>query len=348
MANAGLAVGVDAIVSVANAGSSKITPEGLGRFSILRGVSLTERAELLHRGRLRQLGGGELLIRQGEPNHRMYLLLEGALDVHLDDMEGEPIATIPEGETVGEISILDGELASASVLTRGDCQVLEVDESAFWSLIQGSHAFAVQLLGILGERLRANNHAVRHNAEQRAHYERAALFDALTGIHNRRWLDEGLPRMVERHRRDGKPLSVALIDIDHFKKFNDDHGHDVGDHVLSEVAASLMHHVRPTDLVARYGGEEFVVIFPGTPLNLATVAGNRLREAIAREAMVGSDGNELPGVTISVGISELEGEPEEALEHSVAQLLKVADVALYRSKEAGRNKVSKARRRDLS
>jgi diguanylate cyclase (GGDEF)-like protein len=311
----------------------EVTAEQLGEFSLLQGVSLTAREDLLEAGQLRSLAIGAALIGQGDANETMYLLLEGELAVYLDNVEGTPIAVVDAGEVVGELSLLDGSVASAHVVAHSPCRVLAVDERAFWDLTNDSHAFAVQLLVKLAGRLRANNAAVSESVEKRRMYERAAMFDGLTGIHNRRWLDETLHRLVDRSRRSKKDLSVSLVDIDHFKSFNDTYGHDAGDHVLTAVAATLTRNVRPTDLVARFGGEEFVIIFPETTLELASVAAERVREAIAATKLTTRDGSELPSVTISMGVSHLEPDQD------VPGLLKVADLALYRAKHAGRNRV---------
>jgi diguanylate cyclase (GGDEF)-like protein len=301
--------------------------------AMLQRVSLTARAELLFGAVERRLAAGEVLLRGGEPNDTMYLLTEGKLEVHLTSIDDDPIAFIAVGETVGELSLLDGSVASASVVATNDSTVLAVSEDQFWQLVNGSHAFAVELLVKLGERLRANNSTVSQNVLRRRMYERAAMFDGLTGIHNRRWLDDTLHRMVARHRERGGSLCVALIDIDHFKHFNDTYGHDAGDFVLATVAGSLAANLRPTDLVARFGGEEFVIIFPETPLAAAASVSDRLRQAVAERDFVMPGDRALPRVTISIGVAQL------APDQTVPSLLKVADTAMYSAKRSGRNRV---------
>lgn len=310
-----------------------INAKSLDDFAMLEGVGLTARRELIAAATQRKLDEGEVLIRQGHHHPHMYLLLEGQLSVHLDDVDKEPVATIGPGETVGELGMLDGSAASAFVVSDETSRVLEVLEEDFWSLTNASHAFAVNLLVKLASRLRANNTTVSQNVQKRRQYERAAMFDGLTGIHNRRWLDETLHRMVKRHEAGGNPLSLSLIDIDHFKSFNDKYGHAAGDHVLTVVASVLATKLRPTDLVARFGGEEFVIIFPDTNIEEAAIAAERVREAVATEVLEMPDGSPLPSVTISMGVSKLaEGQ-------SVPEVLKTADAAMYEAKEAGRNRV---------
>ncbi len=268
----------------------------------------------------------------------MHFVLEGELGVALGEATADPIAVLSAGETVGELAVITGEPASAFVVARTKTELLSLDEDEFWLLVQTSHPFAVNLIVKLAERLRKNNATVSTNIEKRRLYERAAMFDGLTGIHNRRWLDETLHRLVTRHERDRAPLCVALIDIDHFKKFNDGHGHDVGDLVLSTVAATLAKNLRPTDLVARFGGEEFVILFPDTTTADALLAGERVREVVAQTAAKLPDGREVPRVTISMGIAQLiHGEQP-------SEVLKAADQSMYDAKHAGRNRVKVARR----
>ena len=134
---------------------------------MLTGVGLTARKDLLEASELRQLDAGQIIIRQGEANATMFLLIDGELAVHLDDIDNEALAIIGAGEIVGELSLLDGSVASAFVTAHIPCTVLAVSEEAFWSLTKDSHAFALSLLLKLAERLRANNTAVSTSVKTR-------------------------------------------------------------------------------------------------------------------------------------------------------------------------------------
>lgn len=169
--------------------------------------------------------------------------------------------------------------------------------------------------------------------------EELSISDQLTGLRNRRYLDRVLQEECCRCQRYRHPLAVLLLDIDHFKRFNDEFGHDIGDECLRRVAAVLAMEMRtPVDNVARYGGEEFCVIMPETELEGARIVAERIRAAVeAMEFMVGD--RRVP-VTVSIGVASVV--PPTA-EYS-RELLKQADVLLYEAKAAGRNRVMTARR----
>jgi diguanylate cyclase (GGDEF)-like protein len=160
--------------------------------------------------------------------------------------------------------------------------------------------------------------------------KREARTDALTGLCNRRAFDEELSRRFAQWRRQHLPVSLLLVDVDHFKRFNDQHGHAVGDEVLRHVAGALSRAMRDMDIVARYGGEEFSVILPGTALHDAQRAAARACEAI-QEAVLQHAGQEFR-VTASVGAAQaLPGD-------EIASLIARTDEALYAAKRAGRNR----------
>jgi two-component system cell cycle response regulator len=161
-----------------------------------------------------------------------------------------------------------------------------------------------------------------------------AVTDQLTGLHNRRYMTGQLGALVNRAVRGGDPVSALMIDIDHFKKVNDNFGHDIGDEVLREFALRLASNVRAIDLPCRYGGEEFVVIMPDTKLDDAQKIAERIRRHVAGSPFRLSNDAEPLTVTISIGVATTGG----AGDHAEA-LLKRADEAVYAAKAAGRNTV---------
>lgn len=161
-----------------------------------------------------------------------------------------------------------------------------------------------------------------------------AVTDALTGLHNRRYLDNHLQTLFERAVARRRPLSVMIVDLDRFKAVNDSFGHDGGDDVLREFARRLRQNMRGIDLICRFGGEEFVVIMPDTDGPIAEKVAERIRAEIARTPFAVGKESQKVKVTISVGVSSVRG-----LGDDVEALLKRADMALYEAKKNGRNRV---------
>ncbi|MBQ0930523.1 GGDEF domain-containing protein [Ideonella alba] len=160
--------------------------------------------------------------------------------------------------------------------------------------------------------------------------------DALTGLRNRRALLEALQGEVARARRSGRPLSVAVLDLDHFKSVNDHHGHEAGDQVLRQFAELMRRELRGYDTGGRLGGEEFVVLMPDTDLALAVASIDRLRAALAARPLAWID--EQVDMTVSAGVACLSAEDEG----DGSDLLRAADLALYAAKRDGRNRVRTA------
>ncbi|QCI63916.1 sensor domain-containing diguanylate cyclase [Phreatobacter stygius] len=171
------------------------------------------------------------------------------------------------------------------------------------------------------------------NLELREQLRSQAIRDPLTGLHNRRFLQEALTREIGRSSRSGKPLSLAILDIDHFKRVNDSHSHEAGDAVLRDIGRILYETVRKTDIVGRYGGEEFLLLLPGVGLGAAEQRANQVLDAVRRMRVTWSGGT-LDGITASIGLAVMPLHVENGDE-----LLAAADIALYRAKAQGRNRV---------
>lgn len=164
-------------------------------------------------------------------------------------------------------------------------------------------------------------------------FERLALHDPLTGLANHRALHDFLEKRLSESVRRNEPVGVAMIDVDHFRAFNEEEGHEAGDNVLKLVAEALRGCLRPYDLPARYGGEEFTIVMPGAPRHALLAAAERIRERVAEIPYKSRSGRRKP-ITVSVGCAAF---PDTAFE--AATLLRAADSALYHAKRSGRNRV---------
>ncbi|MEJ3747366.1 diguanylate cyclase [Actinomycetes bacterium KLBMP 9797] len=204
---------------------------------------------------------------------------------------------------------------------------VSLDNAMVYASLERKVAERTAELGVTNELLKVANERL----------EQLSVTDPLTGVANRRRLEEVLDAQWRRARAMAYPISVAMIDIDHFKRYNDHYGHAAGDRCLQRVAATVRRHVRDTDLVARYGGEEFAVVMPGMGLEAAVAAAERLRIAVMtlpapRELVAQAV------VTVSVGVAAtIPTRPG-----TWHQLVESADAELYRAKRGGRNRVRAA------
>jgi two-component system cell cycle response regulator len=160
-----------------------------------------------------------------------------------------------------------------------------------------------------------------------------AVTDDMTGLYNRRYFDRHLGIMLGKAQSQDRDMALMILDIDHFKAVNDSHGHDVGDAVLKEFAARLKRNIRGVDLACRFGGEEFVVLMPDTDYSQAQLVAERVRQSIADRSFEVSAGRPL-SITVSAGVAL-----NEHVEDTPESMIKRADVALYRAKREGRNRV---------
>lgn len=202
-------------------------------------------------------------------------------------------------------------------------------EAAGPEVVVKAIAKLVQANSQMQQKLASAEGKLEEQARQIRSQATAARTDALTGLANRRAFDEELARRYLDFQRHGPPFSIIMVDVDHFKRFNDTYGHQAGDEVLRSVAKILRQNSREADMVARYGGEEFAVVCPGASADSVKVRADRLRRAVASKSF--SFGAEQVCVTVSMGIAQLrDGETGCAL-------VERSDAAMYASKQAGRN-----------
>jgi diguanylate cyclase (GGDEF)-like protein/PAS domain S-box-containing protein len=171
------------------------------------------------------------------------------------------------------------------------------------------------------------------NLNLREALRQQSIHDPLTGLYNRRFLEESLNRELARCKRKGATFAVLMIDVDHFKRFNDTYGHDAGDEALCAISAALRESTREADVVCRFGGEEFLVLLPDTDLAGATALAKRIVECIRRMEIT-HNGKTLPSITASLGLAMYPQNGE-----TVKSLIQSADMALYAAKGAGRDRI---------
>lgn len=199
-----------------------------------------------------------------------------------------------------------------------------------------SVAWATQLLD--AERRAAEGEEAQNELRREcARLRELSEIDELTGLYNRRFFKRHLDREVRRFQRYGHVLSLALIDVDHFKDVNDSHGHAVGDEALCHVSKTALSTLRESDLIARVGGDEFAVLMPDTPTSGGVRAAERLISAIASAPL--TTGDETLMISLSIGVAGI----EERSTADPVSFFKAADAALYRAKEGGRARIAVSR-----
>jgi diguanylate cyclase (GGDEF)-like protein len=270
----------------------------------------------------------------------VYIVLRGALgNTVIDDApENRARQTRTEkilpGESIGELSVLDDAEHSHTLTALEETDLLVIESHTLWRLIDEADGVARNLLRQLSFRLRAANMQLRRREKVGEFYRQLSMVDGLTGLHNRAWLNDRLSAFIDEAHAAQRPLSLIMIDLDHFKNFNDNHGHLIGDQALRTAAGVLSAALRPSDFAVRYGGEELLVILPDSNQAAARMVAQRLCERM-REAVVFDDmRTSLPHMTASFGVATL------APHQDVYALMAVADAALYRAKEAGRNRIA--------
>ena len=216
----------------------------------------------------------------------------------------------PVQSLVRGVRKMTGESVSVRVTPSGAAELVE--------LAQGFNAMADEI------------------EARQSRLEEMSLLDPLTGVANRRGLERSLAQEDSRVRRYSRPYSLLMIDLDHFKKVNDTHGHLAGDRVLAAIGDLLQDLCRATDTAGRYGGEEFAVVLPETPAESALVIAERIRERLAETPVTSPDGKQI-SVTASIGIASV---PDNGADAAAA--LAEADRALYKAKNGGRNQVAVA------
>ncbi|MBU1330694.1 MAG: GGDEF domain-containing protein [Gammaproteobacteria bacterium] len=296
----------------------------LRELRLFNNVATSSIAQLLKEFRACDLQAGEVLLSPFNRNQYLYLLLKGQFKVYLGSLDNPPVSTLEVGDCAGEISFIDNEHPSAYVVATVPSQVLRLHRESLINLFHQSPQMMQNLLALLCERVRQGNRLIQSS-------EQHANVDTLTGAFNRRWLEHAYERESTRCAFNASPMGLLMLDVDHFKAYNDQHGHLAGDYALCLVAHTLRKQLRPQDSLVRFGGEEFVIMLPGVDEEQSRAIGERLRQSLEQVSSFYSPVGVLPGVTMSIGLALMA--PKDSLQSLIAR----ADAALYRAKQQGRN-----------
>lgn len=278
---------------------------------------------------------GERLLEAGTSNYRLYLVLHGQLDVYPGGIGLARHTTLVAGDCAGEMSLIDGLPVSALVIASSDCELLAIPHTLLWAMIERSPPVARNLLAILAGRVRHDNLALVAGQTRNLEFELKTRVDPVSGLHNQTWMDSAFPRAIGRCERDGAPACLAVVDIDHFARFNEQLGRSAGDAMVRAVATQLIDGLRTHDLLARRENGKFAMLLAHATTDQGLRVIERLRASV--EAMRVKGGAVVPQVTVSFGLAPL------GAETSLPKLLAAAEEALQHARQAGGNRIEAAR-----
>lgn len=265
------------------------------------------------------------------------------------DAAGRRVHVVTEAEMRASEDVAQAiESGARRIVTRADASAAHADAALDWDAMGVAPIFAMgNIMGVLSVHYRAGiapetmdanldvaSGVVRQAIEFNHHFESLTSIDALTGIYNRQFFDRQMPVEIERAMRSGSALSMLVLDLDDFKRVNDELGHKKGDEALVAVAEIIRRNLRKVDLAFRYGGEEIVILLPGTPEFEAVHTAERLRRVIQQHRGFRDARGTPREITVSVGVAVY---PDTA--KSADQLFVQADEAMYRAKQRGKNQV---------
>jgi diguanylate cyclase (GGDEF)-like protein len=283
------------------------------------------------------------IFQEGEEGRQLYIVESGkvAISIRLPNGAEREIVEFRSGDFFGEMSIFENAPRSASCSTKEKSRLLAMDDSDFFKLITEHPYTAIKImfrmLNSITQRLRNTSEFLSDMVRWGETARKRAITDELTGAYNRRYLDEALTDQFESSKRDGSPFTLIMIDLDFFRDINESYGHAKGDEVILAVVQVFRSRLRKSDILARYGGDEFSVIMPNTTLEKAKVIAEAICRDVRQLEILKGMPDSIQKVTTSQGLSCY---PENA--DSLEALRESADQALYKAKEAGRDRVGLA------
>ncbi len=282
---------------------------------------------------------GETLFNEGDSGEVMYIVLSGSVSISVNTPDGKvlEIAEIISGNFFGEMSIFDSVVRSATCTPKCDTTVLSLKAADFYEFIKnnpiaGSNIMQ-QMLKITTLRLNKTGAFLSDIVTWGEQARTRAITDDFTGLYNRRFLDEAFEDRFAEAKGEDKYLSVIMIDLDNFGTLNNEYGQEMGDKVILAVVPIFKKLFRKEDILARYGGDEFTFLLPGTTGEESLSICSKLVKEVRKISLLKNLGGSLKDVTTSIGIACF---PDHA--NSVSGLSEKADQALYKAKEAGRDR----------
>ncbi len=287
-----------------------------------------------------EINEGEVLFREGEDGNELFIVKSGtvASSIRLPDGGERQVGQFKAGNFFGEMSIFENAPRSATCRSLEKSVLLGLQEKDFYRIIEEYPDIATKImyrmLNITAQRLRDTGEFLSDMVHWGEAARRRAITDELTGAYNRRFLDDALVSQVDLARNSGKPLSLIMVDLDYFRDINENYGQEAGDRCIMEVVHLFNRLLRESDILARFGGDEFTVLMPDTPWDTALDMTDQVRKNLGGLDMLGKYQGPVKKLTMSAGIASFPVHADD-----IKKLKEMADQALYRAKEEGRDRV---------
>jgi diguanylate cyclase (GGDEF)-like protein len=248
------------------------------------------------------------------------------------------IARFSSGDFFGEMSIIEKAPRSATCATCEDSVLLSLHENDFYRIMDLYPDIAIKImykmLNITTQRLQNTSEFLSDMVHWGEEASRRAITDELTGVYNRRYLDDALIQHFETSRNTGRPLSLIMVDLDYFREINENYGHETGDKVILGVVEVFRQCLTKKDIIARYGGDEFTVLLPGSGAEDACAMAEKVRAGVEALTLLEGMNGPVKRVTTSQGVASYPVNGDD-----IKSIREAADRALYQAKEEGRNRV---------
>ena len=284
---------------------------------------------------------GEIIIREHEPGDDFYIIRSGQTVVVKGEFQNPTILGFRSmGEAIGEMALLENLPRSATVIALDVVSLWSFSREAFYLFLKENPAFSINLMNMLSGRIRqSEEERMRGYAREKQQVvaletlSRQATHDPLTGLFNRRYLDQILYGEIAHARQSNSLVGILMADVDHFKQINDRYGHKAGDLILQKLGELMKGCVRTADIVCRYGGEEFVIVMPGASEKTVDKCAEEIRSRFETLCILFQNHKIHATISLGAAIYPLHGS-------NVDEVFINADRAMYQAKQKGRNRVA--------
>ena len=312
----------------------------LKNIDIFSSLEIEEINNFISMFKIKEVEKDEILFKQGDQGNELFIVKYGKISSLIDTVDNKKheVATFSDGDFFGEMSIFDQSPRSATCLAKEKSLLLSLHKNNFYNIIISFPATAIKImhkmLNITKKRLVNTNVFISDIVKWGEGARKRSITDDLSGVYNRRFLDDTLPEVFENIKRKNESLSLIMIDLDELRDINKVHGQETGDKVIVEVVSVFKKYFRKDDIIARYGGDEFVIVLTNSTINKVKNRVMLISKEIENLKIKSISDNKIVKITISTGIGNY---PKHANDLEI--LKEITDKALYKAKASGKNKI---------